>query len=207
MSARPGPFPDSYWLIEGRLLAGEYPGHWQEDKAREKLKRLLEAGVRSVIDLTETTDPLVPYEELLREVARELDVEVRYQRLPIRDMGIPTSDRMIEILDRVRAELDAGCPVYFHCWGGIGRTGTVACCWLVEEDTTATLHSNISTCCAGGRRTATRIRRRRTNSATSCERGSRDPRDLTRPSPNVRGSPCGPSFAPRRTRRSSFTCS
>lgn len=127
------PFPDSYWLIEGQLLAGEYPGHWQEGKAREKLHLLLDLGIRSFVDLTETIDPLEPYEPLLREVAAELALDVRYQRLPIRDMGIPTTDRMTEILDRVRSELAAGSPVYFHCWGGIGRTGTVACCWLVEE--------------------------------------------------------------------------
>jgi len=23
--------------------------------------------------------------------------------------------------------------VYVHCWGGIGRTGTVAGCWLIEQ--------------------------------------------------------------------------
>jgi predicted protein tyrosine phosphatase len=128
-----GPFPDSYWLIEGRLLAGEYPGHWQEDKAREKLQRLLDSGIRSFVDLTETSDPLLPYEPLLREIASELTLDVHYQRLSIPDMGIPTTERMTEILDRVRSELAEGRPVYFHCWGGIGRTGTVACCWLVEE--------------------------------------------------------------------------
>jgi len=26
--------------------------------------------------------------------------------------------------------------VYVHCWGGIGRTGTVVCCWLVERGLT-----------------------------------------------------------------------
>ena len=128
-----GPFPESYWLIEGRLLAGEYPGHWQTEKAREKLTRLLDEGIRSFVDLTEASDPLEPYEPLLREVAADLALDVRYQRLPIRDMGIPTHERMTEILDHLRAELDAGYAVYFHCWGGIGRTGTVACCWLMEQ--------------------------------------------------------------------------
>ena len=128
-----GPFPGSYWLIEGQLLAGEYPGHRQEEKAREKLKTLLDLGIRTFVDLTETADPLEPYEPLLREVAADLKLEVRYRRLPIRDMGVPTSEQMMEILDCVRSEMASGYAVYFHCWGGIGRTGTVACCWLVEE--------------------------------------------------------------------------
>jgi protein-tyrosine phosphatase len=40
---------------------------------------------------------------------------------------------MSEILDTIRLELNDSRPVYFHCWGGIGRTGTVAGCWLVEQ--------------------------------------------------------------------------
>ena len=40
---------------------------------------------------------------------------------------------MTEILATIRGELAEGRPVYYHCWGGIGRTGTVTCCWLVEE--------------------------------------------------------------------------
>ena len=40
---------------------------------------------------------------------------------------------MASILDAIRAEIEARRPVYFHCWGGIGRTGTVAGCWLVDR--------------------------------------------------------------------------
>ena len=40
---------------------------------------------------------------------------------------------MTSILQRIRAELDAGGVVYVHCLGGIGRTGTVIGCYLVEE--------------------------------------------------------------------------
>lgn len=130
------PIPDSYWLIEGQLLAGEYPGAYDEDDAREKLRGLLGVGIRSFVDLTETTDPLEPYEHLLGEVASEMALHVRYVRLPIRDMWIPEPGRMDEILDTIRSEIAAGRPVYVHCWGGIGRTGTVAACWLREEGST-----------------------------------------------------------------------
>jgi protein-tyrosine phosphatase len=32
---------------------------------------------------------------------------------------------MTRILATIRDEIAAGRPVYVHCWGGIGRTGTV----------------------------------------------------------------------------------
>ena len=127
------PIPGSYWLVEGQILAGEYPGAYDEARARAKLELLLLAGIRSFIDLTDPADPLAPYSNLLNELASEQDIECRYRRFAICDLGIPTRQLMSEILAAVRTELDEGRPVYVHCWGGIGRTGTVAGCWLVEQ--------------------------------------------------------------------------
>ena len=39
---------------------------------------------------------------------------------------------MRKILATIRGSVERGDPVYVHCWGGIGRTGTVVGCWLVE---------------------------------------------------------------------------
>ena len=127
------PIRDSYWLIEGQLLAGEYPGARDENRARQKIEAILATGIRSFIDLTETIDPLTPYEAILEELATGMGIEVSYRRMPIRDMSIPTTEVMADILSTIESEISAGRPVYFHCWGGIGRTGTVAACWLVEQ--------------------------------------------------------------------------
>jgi ADP-ribosylglycohydrolase len=40
---------------------------------------------------------------------------------------------MRRILDAIDSALDTGQTVYVHCWGGVGRTGTVIGCWLVRH--------------------------------------------------------------------------
>ena len=37
------------------------------------------------------------------------------------------------MLDQIDGCLADGTPVYVHCWGGIGRTGTVIGCWLARN--------------------------------------------------------------------------
>lgn len=41
---------------------------------------------------------------------------------------------MADLLAYIESEIQDGRPVYVHCWGGIGRTGTVVGCWMVKKD-------------------------------------------------------------------------
>ncbi|MDO9066499.1 MAG: protein-tyrosine phosphatase family protein, partial [Chloroflexota bacterium] len=54
-------------------------------------------------------------------------------RLAIPDMGVPRQQTMVTILDTIDQALSAGRMVYVHCWGGVGRTGTVVGCYLVRH--------------------------------------------------------------------------
>ena len=47
------PYPRSYWVVPGKLLAGYYPGSENRHKAHLKLKGLLDHGIRHVINLLE----------------------------------------------------------------------------------------------------------------------------------------------------------
>ena len=131
-----GPIPNSYQLLDGRLIAGEYPGDRYETPARAKIGALLDAGVTTFIDLTEPHE-LAPYERHVEEMARARGMGVKYRRLPIQDVSVPKSAAVMhEILDQIDAALDSGGVVYVHCWGGVGRTGTVVGCHLVRRGMT-----------------------------------------------------------------------
>ena len=128
------PIPNCYWVQPGALLAGEYPGTPTRDGTRRKLAHFLNAGIRTFVDLTEADEPLSKYDGALRELAAEQGIDTKYLRCPIRDLGIPDErEQMERILAVIRQETSAGRAVYVHCWGGIGRTGTVVGCWLVEQ--------------------------------------------------------------------------
>jgi len=122
------PLLNSYWVVPGRFLAGEYPRTIDEDSSRRRLSDMFDSGISSFIDLTDTRDGLKSYESILGEVSNG-----KAQRFshPIRDVSVPKSSRdTVAILDHIDEELCAGRSVYVHCWGGVGRTGTVVGCWL-----------------------------------------------------------------------------
>jgi protein-tyrosine phosphatase len=130
MSRQAGPIPDSYWIEPGRLCAGGYPSARDPAEAVEKLRRIRAAGVDTFVDLTEEDEyGLAPY-------AQHLD-GLEYVRLSIADLDVPTIERMREILDAIDEALSRDRTVYVHCYGGVGRTGTVVACHLVQTGMTA----------------------------------------------------------------------
>lgn len=126
------PLPESYWVLPGRFLAGEYPGLQDEEPTRQRIDALLEAGFDTFIDLTRS-DETRPYANLLLEEANVYAVKATHLRFPIGDFGLPTPEQMNAILDAIEQHLRAGHKVYLHCWGGIGRTGTTVGCHLVRQ--------------------------------------------------------------------------
>ena len=126
---------ECYWVIPGKLLAGEYPAHVEDEDAGARLDSLLNAGIDTFIDLTEL-DELATYAPLLEERAARRGAQVQYERFPIVDFGLPERGRMRSILDRIDEALAADHKVYLHCWGGVGRTGMSVGCYLVRHGMT-----------------------------------------------------------------------
>ena len=48
-------------------------------------------------------------------------------------MAVPRPADLQALLSQLEANVYAVTPSYVHCWGGVGRTGTVIGCWLVEH--------------------------------------------------------------------------
>ena len=122
----------AWWVIPGRLLAGEYPGSIDPVKAAQKRQVLLDAGVNSYVNLTESGElagggrPLKPYHELLIAEAQDRGLSLpEHHRFEIPDTYIIDDAGYDSILEHIGRELDSGKVVYVHCWGGKGRTGTV----------------------------------------------------------------------------------
>jgi len=129
------PILESYWVLPGRLLAGEYPGEADEEQTRKRIDALIEAGFDLFIDLT-TSHETWPYANILINEIKFYEVEATHLRFPIGDFGLPTPEKMNSILDAIDLNLQEGRKIYLHCWGGIGRTGTTVGCYLVRQGKT-----------------------------------------------------------------------
>lgn len=126
------PFENSYWLPGRGILAGEYPGDRDPVETRRKVRSVLDTGVTVFLDLTHDHE-LEPYDELLHDEAARRGARAYHIRLPVVDMNVPAPHEMRRILDVVDLAERAGQSVYIHCWGGVGRTGTVIGCLLAEN--------------------------------------------------------------------------
>ena len=174
--------PFSYWVLEGELSAGEYPGNQFSfrpsitiativqqinafrktgfrslNTSSRKIGNLFDAGVHTFVDLTEDGERPT-YMEHLHKERRRRSKRTDYFRFPITDRNVPDKSTMTDILDLIDSEIDEGKTVYVHCFRGLGRTGIVIGCYLVRNGMTgeeAISHiKNLRTGLAGGFRTS-----------------------------------------------------
>ena len=119
------PIANSYWVEPGKFLAGEYPRDKSGNDTFTKLRALESAGVTLFVDLTEEGE-LLPYATRLKSA--------EHRRFGIPDSSVPESpEQTAEILDTIDRHINHGGLVYLHCWGGVGRTGTIVGCWLARH--------------------------------------------------------------------------
>jgi len=136
----PGPWEyDSYlhawWVEPGAVLAGEYPGHRDPTVAAARVGLLVDAGIRTFVDLTTAHDGLTDYAPVVERAAEHRRLDLRHVRFPIPDFGVLDAAGYDPIVATIAEERSRG-GVYVHCWGGVGRTGTVIGCLLADRGLT-----------------------------------------------------------------------
>jgi protein-tyrosine phosphatase len=115
------------------MWAGSIRGRWERDLAADmqELEEKYETDVLiSLMEDHEYHGYRIP--ELL-EKDRLGGIEIL--RFAIEDMGVPReaeSERFEATIQEIVRRLEQGQNVVVHCRGGLGRTGTVAACALVE---------------------------------------------------------------------------
>lgn len=114
------PIKNSYCVIPDKIYAGEYAGDLHNPE--QKVRQLEMFGITHIIDLTEEGE-LKPYKQLL-------DSSLEHHRFPIRDVSVPKSyDSVYELMEQINSIIsNKDNKVYIHCWGGVGRTGTIVAC-------------------------------------------------------------------------------
>lgn len=136
------------WIEPGRILIGSIP------QLPEDYAMLRGSNIQAVLTLTRRdpqTYPLMP---------QWLDIV--WYHAPIPDGGLADESRMIDAAQFINACYVRGRPVYVHCRGGIGRSGTILIAYYVlcRDMTVAQARDQV------------RIRRNYEGNASAADQGS-----------------------------------
>ena len=121
------PIRNSYMVMD-RVYAGEYPREYDDKKSVDKIKQFKRFGITHFIDLTEEGE-LRPYDQMLVSLMQHI-------RFPIHDVSIPANIESVkDLIGQIQGILNENDrnKVYIHCWGGVGRTGTIVGCLLSHQ--------------------------------------------------------------------------
>jgi len=139
-----------------KILAGQYPGSlWSKNpihnlrtlfdyiiaiatrnfdalhSVSNRIGSLLNISIRKFVDLTEENE-LKEYANILNAQGTNKKIKPIYTKIAIKDKNIPSvvdMEKALKILHSASTEK----RVYLHCLRGLGRTGTVVGCYLVEK--------------------------------------------------------------------------
>jgi protein-tyrosine phosphatase len=130
--------PRSAVTAPGRLGLTRAPGRWAEGRDTDsdvRLREDLDALVtvhraKLLVTLLERAE--IAELGALGALARRAGL--RWVHFPIPDMWVPSDAAAARrLVARLLRALEDGRDVVVHCWGGLGRAGTIAACCLVAR--------------------------------------------------------------------------
>lgn len=135
---------NSYWVVPGLVAAGPFPGALETTTYKIRLNTIFDAGIRAFINLQEPGEMSRSRYDFVEDYSHQFSVILKkngeneisgglMRRFPIADKDVSSIELMKKILDEIDRLKTDGIPLYIHCWGGIGRTGTVVGCWLLRH--------------------------------------------------------------------------
>lgn len=106
--------PHFSWLVTNSIAALSYP------ESQDSFTLLWRIGIRMLLNLAEA--PLPPNE-----------AGIAITHIPIEGFTAPTLPQIVQALTVIKDCLNRSMPIGVHCVAGLGRTGTILACYLVEQ--------------------------------------------------------------------------
>ena len=110
-----------HWILPEKLAGMGCPGLLRD--VDEDLRAIAGAGITLLVSLTE--------EAFSAAMLRSYGIDSRH--FPIGDMDVPSLEATAILCEQVERDIENGHRVAFHCFAGLGRTGTMLAALLVWQ--------------------------------------------------------------------------
>ena len=125
------PTSENYWVIKNILMAGSYP--LRNTKSNNRIRAsVLKQKFDVFINLMQE-DEKDHDGEYFEDYKSFINYDATIIRMPIKDMDIPTPFQTMKLIKTIDRFINDNKKIYLHCWGGLGRTGTIVGCYLIEK--------------------------------------------------------------------------